>query len=148
MEIHSLKVTLSEQDLNGLLQRHVPRDQPVEDLTVRLAPEGVYVKGVYPLFINVSFETLWALAAQGGKITARLAQLKAMGMPGNVFKSALLKVIADATRTEEWMTIAGDTVVIDVERMLEEHGVVGRTNLRSVTCQEGNLVLEAKAGVA
>ena len=145
MEIHSLKVSLTEQDLNGLLQKHIPRDQPVEDLAIRLAPEGVYVKGVYPLFINVSFETLWELAAQGGKISARLARLKAMGMPGNVFKSAILKVIADAVGKEDWVKIDGETVVLDLERMLLEEGLVARTNMKSVTCQAGSLIFECRA---
>ena len=81
MHIQTLKLLVTEQDLNDLVARHLPDDQPLENLTIRLGPEGVTVAGEYPLFVRVAFETLWELGTQGGKAVARLASLKAMGLP-------------------------------------------------------------------
>src|SRR5690242_10143449 len=102
MEIHSLRVSISEQDLNRLAAQQL-KDQAIEDISFQVAPEGVRIKGVYPLFINVKFETHWELGLQAGKITARLVSMRAFGVPGNVFKSAIMKFVADAAEKHDWL---------------------------------------------
>jgi hypothetical protein len=144
MDIHSLHISVSEQDLNQLAGKHL-RDQAIEDISIRLAADGVHIKGVYPLFINVSFETHWELGVRSGKITARLAGLRAFGVPGNVFKSAILKFVADASHKHDWLQMESDIIVADVERLLAKNGLAARTNFTAVTCREGLLVIEASA---
>jgi hypothetical protein len=146
MDIHSLRVSISETDLNQLAARHL-RDQPIEDISIRVAADGVHIKGVYPLFINVSFETHWELGVQEGKITARLAGMRAFGVPGNVFKSAILKFVGDAAESHDWLKIERDIILADVERLLVKNGLTVRTNFTTVACQEGLIVIESlKAG--
>jgi len=144
MDIHSLRLTVSEEDLNQLAARNL-RDQPIEDISFRVATDGIHIKGVYPLFINVSFETHWELGVQAGKITARLAGLRAFGVPGNVFKSAILKLLADAAQKHDWLRIENDIIFAEVERLLAKNGVTVQTNLTAVTCQEGTIVIESSA---
>src|SRR2546425_10656187 len=98
MKIHALKLSLSEQDLNDLIRRYMPADHPIEDLAARIGPKGLTITGVYPLFINVHFETLWNIGVEQGQITARLEHFKAMGVPGNIFKSAIVKMFEDLAR--------------------------------------------------
>ncbi len=142
MDIHSLRLTVSEQDLNKLASRHL-RDQPIEDISIRVSADGIHIKGVYPLFINVSFETHWELGVQGGKITARLAGMRAFGVPGNVFKSAILKFVADAAQQHDWLQIEHDIILADVERLLVKNGLAVRTNFTAVACQDGMIVIES-----
>ena len=40
MEIQALRLIITEDDLNALVQEHLPADSPVENLHIRLAPEG------------------------------------------------------------------------------------------------------------
>src|SRR5262245_42306002 len=144
MEIQALRLTITEEDLNALLKEHLPPDQPVENIHIRVAPEGVYVKGMYPLFINVSFETHWDLSVREGKVLARLANLRTLGVPGNVFKSAIMKLVADAAKSEPWLTIDRDTVMVDVDAALVKHGLAtARANLTRVLCDAGRIVVEA-----
>jgi hypothetical protein len=143
MEIQALKLIITEQDVNALVQKHLPPDQPVENLQIRLTSEGAYVEGVYPLFINVPFETLWELGVHEGKVSARLTKLRAMGVPGNVFKSAVVKLIADAAESEEWLQFEKDTILVDVDRLLLKEGVIMQINLRRLVCQDGQVVVEA-----
>src|SRR5207248_520027 len=105
MEVQALTLSLSEQDLNDLLRKYLPPDQPIEDLAVRVTSRGLSVTGVYPLFINVHFETQWQLGLDRGQITAQLRQFKAMGVPGNIFKSAIVKMIEEVAGTEPWIRI-------------------------------------------
>ena len=59
MEIQSLRMLLTEQDVNHLLKEHLPREYAVENPRVRIAPEGVLFSGEYPtIFVKVPFETL------------------------------------------------------------------------------------------
>ena len=81
MEIHRLHLALTEQDLNDLIRHHLLDDVPVEDLEIRIGPDGVRVKGVYQLFVPVSFEALWEPGVDQGRPTARLSTFKTMGMP-------------------------------------------------------------------
>lgn len=146
MEIHALKISLTEQDLNALAKNKLPKDSPVEKLEVLLAPEGVTVKGVYPMFVNVNFEAQWELGVKDGKISARLVSLRALGMPGNIFKSALMKVIADAAKKNEGVTVEDDTLIADLDKMLAKEGITAGTHLKALICQPGQLVIEAGAG--
>ena len=116
MEIHSLHVLLTEQDLNELARKHLPKDLPVDDVRLRLSPEGVHVGGIYPFFINVKFETIWHISADQGKAVAQLTKFRAMGVPGNIFKSAIMKMVEDVAKKEPWVHISGDQVIIDPDR--------------------------------
>ncbi|HMF18395.1 MAG TPA: hypothetical protein VKE98_14390 [Gemmataceae bacterium] len=144
MDLHALCVSISDQDLNQLAARHL-RDQPVEDISFRVAADGIHIKGVYPLFINVSFETHWQLGVQAGKVTARLAGMRAFGAPGNVFKSAIMKFISDAAHKHDWLQIENDIIVADVDRLLLKNGLAVRTNITTIACQDGVLLIESNA---
>jgi hypothetical protein len=145
MEIHALKVSLTEQDLNDLLGKHLPANQPIEELNVRVSPQGLSISGVYPLFINVHFVTQWQLGLDRGQVTARLESFKAMGVPGNIFKSAIIKVIEDVAQAEKWVRIKGDTIWVDVDACIAKYAFPAQTCLRHLECQSGRIILEGSA---
>jgi len=144
MIIHNLKLSLTEQDLNDLLRKHMPADQPIEELAVHVDPQGLKITGVYPLFINVRFETQWALGIEGGKITARLDHLKAMGVPGNIFKSAILKMIEEVAKAEKWIHAKGDTLWVDVDAGLAKYAFPAKTHFKVLECRAGVIYLEGR----
>jgi len=146
MEVHTLTLSLSEQDLNDLLRKYLPADQPIEDLAVRVTPQGLSVTGVYPLFINVHFETQWQLGLDNGLVTAHLHQFKAMGVPGNIFKSAIVKMIEDVAGSEDWLRIEGDTIRIDVDRCIAKYAFTARMNLRQIECRVAEIVVQGGVG--
>lgn len=143
MELHALKVSVTEDDLNRLLQKHLPKDQPVEDAKLKVLSEGVWFSGTYPLFINVKFEILWEPRIENGVVHAKLSKLKALGIPGNVFRSAILKAIGDLTQKQPGLSIVGEDLRIDVDHIANQHLANSKLNLRSLTCSDGLLVLEA-----
>ena len=143
MEIHSLHVLLTEQDLNDLAKKYAPKDLPVEDVRLRLSPEGIHVTGVYPFFINVKFETIWHISAEQGKVVAQLTKFRAMGVPGNIFKSAIMKMIDDVAKKEPWLRVAGDQLIADPDQACARYAVSAKTHLKSIIVQTGLLVIEA-----
>jgi hypothetical protein len=143
MELHALRLSLSEQDLNDLLRKYMPKNVDVEDLRVRLVDNNVHVSGIYPFFFPVRFDTIWELGVEMGHATARLASFKAMGVPGNIFKSAVVKIVEDIAKQESWIRIVGDRFLADLEVGCSKYAVLAHLHLKSITVQSGQLMLEA-----
>jgi hypothetical protein len=147
MEIQALRMSVMEADLNELIRRYLPPEQPIEDLRVCLGPDGIRVSGQYPFFITVNFETAWEVGVVNGLAAARLANFKAMGVPGNIFKSAIMKVIEDAAKKESWIRIDGDQILADLEAACIKYAIPAKLRLQSVTVTNGELVIAAGAPV-
>jgi hypothetical protein len=143
MEILALTATISEQVLNELVARYMPRDSPVEEVRITVTPDGVVVKGEYPLLVTVSFETLWELSVVEGKVVAHLARLRTLGMPMTVLKSVVMGAIATAAKSEDWLQVDKDTVRMDIDRALTNEGLRAKTNLTAVRCEPGLIRIEA-----
>src|SRR4051794_29761028 len=76
MDIQALRLSISEGDINGLLLRHLRNTDPVENLRLRITPQGVVLQGDYPaLFVKVGFETTWELSVAGAAVQARLSSV-------------------------------------------------------------------------
>jgi hypothetical protein len=143
VEIQALKLLVTDADLNDVVVNRLPEDPEIRKLRVQVAPEGVYVTGVYQMVFNVPFETLWELAVAGGKLTARLSGFKAMGLPVGMFKSMLMNVVREAVSPIDGIETEDDTLRLDVERLLAKEGFSVRANLTRVRCHAGHLVVEA-----
>jgi hypothetical protein len=144
MEIHALKLVLSEEGINALLDAYVPEDASVENLRVRITPEGLHILGDYPtVFGKVPFETHWEMRIVAGKVHARLVGLKVSGVPGNLFRAMVLELIQDVLDREPGIVLEEETLLIDVESVARSKKVLLRCNLRDVRCEAGRLLLEA-----
>ena len=143
MEIQQLALVLTEQDLNALVQKHLTDDLPVEQLEMRLSSAGLQVTGEFPLFVNVRFETAWELGVRQGKVTCRLVHLKALGLPANVFRSMVVKFIAEAARKIDGLDCDNDVIIADLDRLAAREGIQLQSNLRSIECQDGRIVITA-----
>jgi hypothetical protein len=143
MELHALRLSLTEQDLNELLRKYIPKNVEVEDLRVRLGEQFLHITGVYPFFIPVRFETIWEIAVEGGHASAKLTSIKAMGVPGNIFKSAVVKIVEDIAKKENWIRIVGDRFLADLELGFSKYAVLAHLHLKSITIRPGTLMLEA-----
>jgi hypothetical protein len=144
MEILALRLHITEEDVNALVARHLPDDQPLQDVRARLTPEGVRISGRYPTsFFAVRFEALWQLAVHEGRLMARLAGLDVGGMPVGMVRGILMDMIADAAAREDGIDVQGEVILINPDQLLTRGGLVGRTNLSAVQYGEGFVLIEA-----
>jgi hypothetical protein len=143
MELHALRLSLTEQDLNELLRKYLPKDAEIEDVRVRLADGCIHIDGIYPFFIPVRFQTAWEVGVEAGHASARLTSFKAMGVPGNIFKSAVVKIVEDIARQEHWIKIVGDRFLADVELGCSKYAVLAHLHLKAIDVTPGVLMLEA-----
>ena len=88
------------------MREQLPEDASIEDLVILIKPEGVSIKGVYQMFVPVSFEALLEPDVKDGLVTARLANFRTLGMPANVLKSFIMTFIAD--QEEVGLFLAGE----------------------------------------
>jgi hypothetical protein len=143
MDVNALELVLTDADLAALVEKHVPADLSIEDLKVTIRPEGLCMQGSYSLLVRVNFECWWIAEVSAGKIRCTISKLKAMGMPAMVFKSAIIKVLADFAKNEFWMAVKGETVVLDPEYLLARYLAPGHLNLKSIVLGEGTATVLA-----
>src|SRR6476659_6277723 len=96
MQIQALKLLVTDAHLAELLARHVRAGDAIEDFEARFTPEGVVVSGKYPTsFFKVPFETTWQVEPAGPELRVRLVDVKVAGLPGNILRGALMKMVHD-----------------------------------------------------
>jgi hypothetical protein len=144
MEIHSLKLFVTDADVAALAARALRDHESLEGLRVRLTPEGVVLQGEYPTaFFKVSFETVWQITASGPVVQVRLDAVKVAGLPAGLLRGALMNMIRDAVAREAGVTVADETIVIHVPEAARAQGVDFRVNFTAVRMSIGVAVLEA-----
>ena len=140
MEIRSLTFVATEADLNELASQIFPRIERIRDLRISIVPEGIRVRGTYQQLFGIRFQTLWQVFVSQGKVVARLAELKAGSLSLNFLKTYLLNTIAAAATVLE---LRDETLLFDVNALLQDKGWPVRTNLTSIRCDYGSLTVES-----
>ncbi len=144
MEIHSLQLSITEQELNELLAELPSGKSAVENLHVRLTPEGIAVLGDYPtMLMKMAFETWWQVKGIGSIVEARLAAVKVSGLPAGMLRGVLLKTLRDLLAKEPGVRVAEETIHVDLTEHAAARKVRLRINLTSVRCAAGTLMIEA-----
>jgi hypothetical protein len=144
MEIQTLKLHVTDRDLEALVAKAAARIEGVQDLKARFTPAGVVVTGKYPTsFLTVSFETTWAAEPAGSELRVSLAALKVMGIPGGFLRGVLMKIAKDQVGDEPGVRVEGDTVFVRPAEMVKRHGIELSVNFTRVTFAEGSATAEA-----
>jgi hypothetical protein len=148
MEIHALTVQLTEADLADLAKRALHDQDQITEVQVHITPEGLRVTGCYRLMFRVSFETLWSLGVQAGAMTIALADLKAGGFSAALFKGVLMSMIESEVEKEPGITVDGQVIRLDPDRIVAAQGLNLRTNLTRVCCHNGVITLVCELAAA
>ena len=144
MELQSLRLLVTDDDLRDLAAHHLPKELPVENLHLAVTADGVRVSGSYPLLMmSVSFETIWTLLVVEGQAEARLTTLRVAGLPASKFKGIILKLLRDELKNNSAVTMTEGGLRFDLEAAIRREGVSCRPNLRAFHCQAGQMIVEA-----
>ena len=145
MEIQALKLFITDTDVAGLAARHLAgSSESIEDLQVRLTPEGVVLSGKYPTaFFKVAFETVWRISAAGPEVRVKLDAVRVAGLPANLLRGALMKTVRDKVEEEVGVHVEDETVVINLTDAARAQGIELRVNFTAVRLSIGTAVIEA-----
>ncbi len=102
-------------------------------------PDTLSLAGVYETVLRIPFNSEWKFFVQNGRIVARLAAIKVIGIGVGFLKGYLLKALSSNNSV---LKFAEESVVFDVDRFFEQMAVPIKTNLLSVCCESGRLVIE------
>ena len=139
MEIVTLRFVVTEDDLNGLLVKFVTAPPKIRNLHFRVMPDTLSLAGVYETVLRIPFNSEWKFFVQNGRIVARLAAIKVIGIGVGFLKGYVLKALSSNNSV---LKFAEESVVFDVDRFFEQMAVPIKTNLLSVCCESGRLVIE------
>jgi hypothetical protein len=144
MDIEKLRLVITEGEINPLLAERLPSDVTLEDLRVRLTPEGVWVLGKYPTpLLSMSFETLWSVTVAEGVVEARLENVKVAGLPAGRLRGILLRLLADSLPPQPGVHIGDGLVRVAVNEVLAARDVPLRLTLSRIECGDGRLTVVA-----
>jgi hypothetical protein len=144
MEIQALKLFITDADVAALAEQHLGAGEGIEDLQVRLTPDGVVLSGRYPTsFFNVTFETVWQVSAAGIEIRVELATVRVAGFPANMLRGAMMKTLSDRVESEPGVRVEGEAVIVNVPDLARGGGIDLLINFTEVRMSIGTAVIEA-----
>jgi hypothetical protein len=143
MEIQTLRLSIREEEINALVTELAPADPLIENLRVRLTPEGVVVLGEYPaMLMKMAFETLWEVRGNGSVVEARLACVKVSGLPARMLRGVLLKTIRDKISHQPGVQVEEESIQLDLSQHPALQKLRLKMNLTGVYCAPEELVIE------
>jgi hypothetical protein len=144
MEIQTLRLSIREEEINALVTELAPADPLIENLRVRLTPDGVVVLGEYPaMLMKMAFETLWEVRGNGSVVEARLACVKVSGLPARMLRGVLLKTIRDTIGHQPGVQVEEESIQFDLSQHPALQKLRLKMNLTGVYCAPEELVIEA-----
>src|SRR5262245_23291634 len=144
MEIQSLKLLLTGDDLNALATRFLPADAPVKHLLLAIHDRSLQMSGSYPgpLF-NIPFSVTWEPSIQGGHVRLHLSATRVIGLPVGFLNGVLLGVLRKAAAAVQGVRVEEESLLFDIDRLLADRGIPLTTNLKLVRCEPGRMTIEA-----
>jgi hypothetical protein len=144
MHIHTLKMSVTEPELNELVAALPAGKNSVQNLRVRLTSEGILVLGEYPtMLMKMAFETLWEVKGIGSVVEARLAAVKVAGLPAAMLRAVLLKTLRDLLAREPGVCVVEESIHVDLSKHPAIQKLHLNIHLTAVRCSQGNLLIEA-----
>ncbi len=141
MHIEALRLVATESDLNDLALKFLPPREKVRGLRIGIVPQGVRVSGTYQTAIAIPFETLWEVLVCDGKLGARLLTLRTGFLSMGLAKSYVVGAIAAGA--DRIVEMREDILLVDIDALCRDRGLPLRTNLSSVRCDYGSLIIES-----
>jgi hypothetical protein len=149
MEIQTLRLSITEEEINELLVEFAPDDPPVENLCVRLTPEGIIVQGDYPtMLMKVAFQTVWEVKGYGSVVEARLAGVQVSGLPAGILRGVLLKTLHDTLSQQPGVRVEEESIRLDLRQQPAVQKLRLKMNLSGVHCVAEELIIEAGPMIA
>jgi len=149
LELNAIELTITDGDLRALIDKYVRDDDlPVSDLDARIGDDGVIVRGNYQAaFLKGSFETTVSLRADGDVVAAALADLKALGPVGNMFKGTLMSALQKKLGDIPGVSGDKDTLRFDVSRLFADRGLAVQIAALEIRCSPGKLTVKLSGSI-
>lgn len=145
MEIHSLKIRITDADVAAILRQVASRHDGLENVQAAITAEGVRIQGEYAagFGFKVPFETTWQLIPAGPVVRVQLVGIKVAGFPAGMLRSVLFRTLSDAAEEVAGLSVEGEIISLNVVELAASHGVELCINCSSIELSPGSAVLVA-----
>jgi len=149
LEFNAIELTITDGDLRAIIDKYVCADDlPISDLDAQIGADGVIVRGKYQAaFLKGSFEATVSLCAEGQVVAAALADLKALGPVGNMFKGTLTSALQKNLGDIPGVSGDKDTIRFDAARLLADRGFSVQLAALDIRCAPGRLTLKLSGSI-
>lgn len=143
MELVTLKLLVTDADLDILVKRFLPADAPVINLTLTVADGSVVLAGDYPTrLLNIGFTTTWEPSVEGRLIRVRLGRIRVVGIPIVLLRGLFLRGFQKVAKDVPGARVEDDTLFLDLDALLASKGIPLKSNLKTIRCESGRMILE------
>jgi hypothetical protein len=144
MVIQSLRLLLTDDDFNHLIDRFLPRDVPVVDLRISVLEGAIEVSGKYPLrMLSLPFRTTWEPSIREGRVHVCLGSINVVGLPAGFLRGLFVNGFRKLASKLPGFRVEDEELIIDVDRLLQHRGVPLQTNFKALQCHPGQMLLES-----
>ncbi len=118
------------------------------DLEATISAGGVEIRGNYQAaFLKGEFEATISLLADGQVVLATLADLKALGPVGNMFKGVLMSMLQKHLGEIPGITGDDDAIKFDLAVLLADRGFAAKLGTLEIRCAPGRLTLKLSGSI-
>jgi hypothetical protein len=144
LELNIIELTVTDADLGAVIDKYVRCDDlPVSDLEATISAGGVEIRGNYQAaFLKGEFEATISLLADGQVVLATLADLKALGPVGNMFKGMLMSMLQKHIGEIPGISGDDDAIRLDLAILLADRGFAAKLGTLDIRCTPGRLTLK------
>ena len=148
MNLESLVINVTDEDINGVIERISLDDSPVTDLSARIEQKGIVLSGkARTKLVNIGFDATIKLKVDKTTVEVVLSDLKAAMGAGNMFRGKLVKQITDGLSDLPGLTVIEDGVTLQLPPILAEYGVSADIGTAVLTTEPGRLRLELSGDI-
>ncbi len=96
MHINCLDMSISENDLNSIIEKKVPPNDKISNLHAALKPGRIVISGKIRVLLPVKFEADFDMSHTEEQIVAHLADIRPMSAIADQFKNKILEKITES----------------------------------------------------
>ncbi len=147
MRIDKLNVTVTEQELNDLIKKHLLEDLPVSDLSIAFTDGFIELSGTIKKIFTIPFTAWIKPSADGSRLNLELEKLDAAGPLGNQLRGTLMNMIIEKIPPELEATGSFNMLHLDLGKLLSSKGIVGNIHLDVIEAMAGRLKIETSGTI-
>ena len=141
MHINCLDVSISENDLNSIIQKKVPPNDKVSHLRVAVETGKIVVSGKFKVLLPVNFEADFELSHTDDELVAHLADIRPMSAIADQFKNKILEKIANAAPFIS-LDKERESIRIPINSVLQNRGVDSNLAIDDLKVEPQQLTLK------
>ena len=147
MHINCLDISISENDLNSIIQKKMPPNDKISNLRADVMTGKIMVSGKVRVLLPVPFEADFELSHTANDIIAHLADIRPMSAIADQFKNKILEKITDAAPFLQ-LDKKNESIKAPINEALQNSGIDSKLVIEDLTVVEKELSIKVQGDIS